>query len=286
MSAIATQTAAAATNIAVSPDVATRPGAGFAERRVEADGFSLRYLESGSGDPLLMLHGGGGIEMNSAHDLLAEQFRVIVLELPGFGETENTRTQTLGELADTVAAFADAIGLDTFRLLGTSFGGATALWVAVRHQARVSHLVLEVPAAFRAGGLRPHDLTPEQMFHALRAHPERKPWLTPPDPVAMGRRLAVMARIIGPDHDPALEAALADMMVPTVALFGTRDGLIGTDTARHYARIVPQCSVQLLYDAGHDPSGDRPEAFVDVVADFLRRGLGFNVTHRPTLLNP
>ncbi len=262
------------------------PGAAFVEKVVDADGFSLRYLERGVGEPLIMLHGGGGIEFNPGHDLLSEQFRVIALEMPGFGVEVNTRTQSLAELADTVAAFADAIGLDTFRLLGTSFGGSTALWVAVRHPSRVSYLVLEVPASFRVGSPKPSDLSPEQFMTAFHAHPERKFWLKPPAHEAMGQRMALMDRIIGPEYDDNLAEKLTDMMVPTLVLFGTRDGLFGTNNGQTYARLIPQCSFQIVYDAAHDLSGDRPESFAETVSDFLHRGLGFRITHRPTLLNP
>lgn len=264
----------------------TTPGTQFAEHHVEADGFRVRYLTAGSGEPLVMLHGAGGIELNPAHDLLAREFHVHVVEMPGFGDDANTRTTSLADLADTVAATASAIGLDTFRLLGTSFGGSTALWVALRHPLRVSHLVLEVPASFRTGAPRPDKLTPDEFMRAFHAHPERKPWIRPPDPERQAARMTFVGRVIGPEHDPELEALLPSMMVPTLVLLGTRDGLFGTRSGRDYARLIPQCSVQFVYDAAHDLAGDRPEAFADIVGDFLRRGLSFRITHRPTLLNP
>ena len=92
----------------------TTPGTQFVEHHVEADGFRVRYLTAGSGEPLVMLHGAGGIELNPAHDLLAREFHVHVVEMPGFGDEANTRTSTLAELADTVAATASVIGLDTW----------------------------------------------------------------------------------------------------------------------------------------------------------------------------
>ncbi len=263
-----------------------RPGSAFVERTVVADGFHVRYLERGAGSPLLYLHGGGGLELNRAHDLLAEHFRVIAVEMPGFGEIANDRTQNLQQLADTVVKIADEIGLDTFHLHGTSFGGATALWVAVRHSERVVHLALEAPAAFREGSRKPQDLSPEQFMKAFHAHPERKPWLRPPDPLAMAQRIAFMDRTLGPEYDQELANLLPEMMVPTLVLFGTKDGLFGADNGRIFARLIPQCSFQIVYDAAHDISGDRPEAFADVVTDFLQRGMQYAVTHRPTLINP
>jgi glycosyltransferase involved in cell wall biosynthesis len=55
----------------------------------------------------------------------------------------------MAELAATVEKAADALGLDRFELMGTSFGGKAALWLAVQHPERVRALVLEAPAAIR-----------------------------------------------------------------------------------------------------------------------------------------
>ena len=266
--------------------VTARPGVGFEEHHVDVDGFRVRYLTAGTGEALVMLHGGGGIEFNPGHDLLAETFAVTAIEMPGFGAQDNDRTNTMAELADLIAKITSAIGLDTFRLLGTSFGGSTALWFAIRHPDRLTHLVLEVPASFRTGSPRPDTLTPQQFTAAFHAHPQRKPWLTPPDPTRLAKNMAFIGRVFGPEHDPELETLLPAVFTPTLVLLGTRDGLFGTRPGKHYARLLPQVSVQHVYDAAHDLSGDRPEAFADIVTDFLNRGMAFRITHRPTVLNP
>jgi pimeloyl-ACP methyl ester carboxylesterase len=77
----------------------------FREGFVEADGFRIRYMEAGNGPALVHLHGAGGLRLSPAHDLLAKQFRVIAFEMPGFGASaENTKTQSMPELAATMAA--------------------------------------------------------------------------------------------------------------------------------------------------------------------------------------
>ena len=71
----------------------------FTERFVDADGFRIRYMEAGEGTPLVHLHGAGGLRLTRGHELLAQQFRVIAFEMPGFGQSpENTRTKTMPEL--------------------------------------------------------------------------------------------------------------------------------------------------------------------------------------------
>jgi pimeloyl-ACP methyl ester carboxylesterase len=54
----------------------------FTEQYVEADGFDIRYLSAGEGEPLVALHGAGGLRQSRAHALLAERYQVILLEAP------------------------------------------------------------------------------------------------------------------------------------------------------------------------------------------------------------
>src|SRR5262249_18734171 len=76
----------------------------FEEEFVNAGGFSVRVLRAGEGDPLVHLHGGGGLHLSRAHELLAERFHLIAVEFPGFGlSPENTRTRSIRELAETTA---------------------------------------------------------------------------------------------------------------------------------------------------------------------------------------
>src|SRR5690242_14457663 len=135
------------------------------EDHVEADGFRIRYVEAGEGAPLVHLHGGGGLTLTPAHDLLAGGRRVIAFEMPGFGESpENTRHETMPDMARTMLAAVTALGIDQFDLMGTSFGSRTALWAAQIAPERVRALVLESPAAIRPEGARPPEpATPEEL---------------------------------------------------------------------------------------------------------------------------
>jgi len=69
-------------------------------------------------------------------------------------------------------------------------------------------------------------------------------------------------------------------------LFGTEDRMIPPEMGRVYRQILPNCHLVLVYDAGHVIDGDRPEAFVSVVSDFLERREQFVVTRTSSLINP
>ena len=87
-----------------APAVMAVPDVLFTEGYIEADGFRIRYQEAGQGEPLVSLHGAGGMRLYRSHALLAEQYRVIVFEVPGFGSSPaNERSQSMPELARTMA---------------------------------------------------------------------------------------------------------------------------------------------------------------------------------------
>jgi pimeloyl-ACP methyl ester carboxylesterase len=260
--------------------------AAFTEGSVEADGFTLCYWEAGRGDPLLVLHGAGGVELTPAHALLAADRRLLALEMPGFGDVPNDRTTTLDEMAATADAFATALGLETYDLMGTSFGGAVALHLAVARPDRVRSLVLESPAQFRVGGVSPVALTPEQLLRAFRTHPEREPAFAPPDPSYLGRVMPMVGALLGEPDDEAFAARMRECEVRTLLLFGTDEGLFPVENARRYRQLLSNSSLIFVHDAAHQIAHDRPEAFADVVGDFLRRGMAFLVPDADTLVNP
>jgi pimeloyl-ACP methyl ester carboxylesterase len=263
------------------------PGAAFTEKFVEADGFRIRYMEAGQGPPLVHLHGAGGLRLTPAHDLLARQFRVIAFEMPGFGQSpENTRTRDMAELASTMAQAAGNLGLGNFNLMGSSFGGKTALWLAVQQPERVLALVLEAPAAIRSAGSEPPSGSPEEMARRLYAHPERVPPMPAPDPAVQSRNRALVARLRGPDRDADLETRLGELTTPTLVLFGTLDAVIPPEMGRHYKELIPNCHLVFVYDAGHAIGTERPEAFTEVVADFLERHEAFIISRTPTAIHP
>jgi len=263
------------------------PGAAFREGFVEADGFRIRYAEAGEGAPLVHLHGAGGLRLSPAHDLLAVQFRVIAFEMPGFGDSpENTSTATMAEYAMTMAHAADALGLDRYNLWGTSFGGRTALWLAAQQPERLLALVLQAPAAILPAGGPPAARTPEDMARLLYAHPERMGPMPARDPAVLAKQQQLVGRLRGPARDSDLEARMATIEVPTLVLWGTLDRMIPSETARRYKELMPNCHIVLVYDAGHAMDAERPEAFAEVVGDFLERHEAFLISRTETLIHP
>ncbi len=258
----------------------------FDERFVEADGFTIRFLTAGSGEPVVYLHGGGGLHISPVHRVLADRFRVVAFEMPGFGTSpENTRSQSLDDLAATMAAAIEAAtGSEDYTLYATSFGAAVALRIALGHPDRVRALIMESPAALRPEGWTAGGLSPDELRAALFAHPENAPAPGPPE--VIGKQLQLLGRLSGPNQDPDLIERMRTLSVPVLVLFGTRDGLIPPSMAPRYKQLLVNGYIVYVYEAAHEMQFDRPEAVAEVVGDFVERQEAFLVKATSALLNP
>jgi len=269
-------------------DTQATPGAAFSNAHVEADGFRIRYQEAGRGAPLVCLHGGGGLRLSHAHDLLAKNRRVIALEIPGFGDSPaNTRSKSMEDLARTMNAAVQALGVDRHDLMGTSFGTKLALWMALVDPAPLNAIVLVAPAAIRLDDRAPPAaVSPQEALALLHAHPERHPQRAPVPAEIAAKQRALTTRLLGPPRDPAFEARLRELETPVLALFGTVDRVTPPEAAHLYRELLPNCHNVMVYDAAHAIDADRPEALASVVEDFLKRQARFLVRDKSGLIHP
>jgi pimeloyl-ACP methyl ester carboxylesterase len=246
------------------------PAVQYAERHVRAADLRLRYVEAGEGEPLVWLHGGAGLHQSAGTDLLTTMFRVMAVELPGFGASGGADTaRTFDELSEQVAVGIEALGLAAYRLHGTSFGAATALHLALNHPERVTRLILESPAAFRPVGWAPPDL--DAVRRGLFRHPERARRVQIDPEVAARDRAFVNRMSLTVDRE-ALAARLSGLAMPTLVMFGESDTLTPPDLAGMYCDNAPNCSCVLIPDAAHVISSDQPELYATTVCDFAMGG--------------
>ena len=109
---------------------------------VRANGLEIGYDVQGAGPPIIMLHSAsslGAADFAAQLPSFTRAFRVYLPDARGHGRTAWNVTDGFGQelLTADVEAFADALGLDTFHLLGFSMGGMTALQFAARRPERV-----------------------------------------------------------------------------------------------------------------------------------------------------
>ncbi len=117
------------------------------DRFVEIDGLKIRYLEQGSGHPVLLLHGSS---LGSSADVFRRNLgpladgglRAIAYDMPGFGKSGRSENASAGFRKALVIKFMDALGLDKAAVVGHSSSGNIAVGVGLEHPDRVSHVVI------------------------------------------------------------------------------------------------------------------------------------------------
>src|SRR5215510_10576428 len=122
------------------------------EDHVEVDGFHIRCWESSPPRPVgvVVMLEGMSWGLSKLRDALVQKYQVIVLELPGFGASPaNTRSQSVQELANTVAQASAQVAPEQYTLIGTSFGANVALWQTLQAPDKVDALVLIAPPILR-----------------------------------------------------------------------------------------------------------------------------------------
>ncbi len=266
-----------------------RPGRAFSQKFVEVDGAQVGYWEAGTGDPVVMLPGSAGLDFSVAMDLLAQTFRVIAMDPPGWGSApDEGRVNTRAELAAQMAGAARAIGLSRYAVVGSSMGGSVALLMALDHGEPISAVVLDGPIEFRGNGHeRPRD--PRAPRPAFRPDP-RRPWRTAAfleDQMKRRMRRFQSGYETGPGYDHELAERCKTLSVPVLVMYGSEDAVILPSCGREYKALIPQCDFVMVYGSNHDIQADRPEAYADLVTDFLTRGSpAFLFSARSGVLNP
>jgi pimeloyl-ACP methyl ester carboxylesterase len=142
----------------------------------DVNGLSLRYEEHGTGEPLVLLHGGIGTGEMFAPllpDLCAGR-RVIAVDLQGHGGTADVdRPLRADPMADDIAGLLDHLGLERADVMGYSLGGMVALRVAIQHPQRVRRLV-PVSVAFRRDGSHPEVVAAMDQMSPAVAEPMKQ----------------------------------------------------------------------------------------------------------------
>ena len=124
--------------------VSPAAGAQADGKRVAINGMQMYYEVSGTGAPLVVLHGAymNIPDMGAIIPKLARTHKVYALEFQGHGRTTDIdRPITYQNLADDVAAFRDAVGVQKADVFGYSMGAIAGLQLAIRHPAKVDKLV-------------------------------------------------------------------------------------------------------------------------------------------------
>ena len=229
------------------------------DKTVFGNGISLHYRETGppSGVPVIALHGHPGTA--SVWDEVAREigdagsYRFLALTQRGYGLSDHKGPYSFETFAADVLAFAEAIGLGRFVLVGHSMGGTVASLVAAEWSARLLGLVLVDSVTPRDSVQLPVPTRPSS--------PESLPYDWDLIPAVFGQLAA---------PDPGWWRSLARITVPTLVIAGGSTSHVPQSMLADAAALIPQARLVTLEGAGHSPHRDARKRFLPELADFLR----------------
>jgi pimeloyl-ACP methyl ester carboxylesterase len=268
--------------------------------QVQIEGRSLNYVDLGKGDlpPAVLIHGLGGCWQNWLENIprLAQDRRVIALDLPGFSASEMPRDEiTISGFARTVCELGRTIGLDEpVDVIGNSMGGFVAAEIGINHADFARRIVLESAAGISITNLKRRPmLTSARILAAVTNFViARREWMVKrpglrhgilayvfrhPSRIAPDLAYHLMTGSGSPGFLPSLEAltdydfrdGLGNIKVPVLLVWGREDNLVPVEDAGEFERLIPNARKVILEDTGHVPMLERPETFNDLVVEFL-----------------
>lgn len=252
----------------------------------------IAHETRGAGEPLVLVHGlaydragWGGLP-----DLLAERFRVVLIDNRGVGESDAPPgPYTVAEMAEDVVGVLDELGLERTNLFGVSLGGYIAQELTLTHPERVEKLVL---CSTAPGGPKAVPM-PQRTQEVFATYPtmEREAGLRMFVENSLGERgvhdLPELVEEIFQyrlGHAPTVEAWAAqaaagatydsydrvgEIGVPTLVVHGGADVVVDPGNARLLGELIPNARVELVADRGHLLVWEDSERVAELVTEFL-----------------
>lgn len=249
--------------------------------RIEIGSIAIDAEITGTGRPLLFLHGGDYFAQNRRFlDRLARRSQVIVPRHPGFGTSPRPPWfRTVGDIAYLYLDLLAQRGLSDVSVVGSSFGGWVALEMAVRDAARIGRLVLIDALGVKFGGREERDiadvfaLPADEVVRRCFADASRAPdFATYSDDqiteVARDREAAALYGWKPYMHNPSLGHWLHRVTAPTLVLWGEADRVASTHHGESLAGAIPGARFRRIADAGHYPQIEHPEAVAAAIEEF------------------
>jgi len=251
---------------------------------VDVGKLAVHYFVCGQGDPVVIVHGGGGEAANGwLHivEKLSNHFTVYVPDLPGFGDTQAMKHDfRLSDFAEFIKDFGDKLGLKRFHLLGHSMGGGIALYYALAYPGHIKKLVLlnsmclgkEIALWIR--------LLTSSAFYLWEAFPtffkalgclirlpfNRNKSMTsfPSFRVKLGNSIANFK-----GQNVVLLSRLHEVAMPTLVVWGARDSILPVRQAQAAAELIPDSQLYVFEDRGHDVHKEETPELSQLLATFL-----------------
>jgi len=236
--------------------------------------MEMYYETRGDGEPLVLLHGGGGAGVNweLIFDVAPPDYRLVIPDLRGHGRSTNPSTQfSFRQAAKDVLALMDRLRIDRFKAIGLSMGAKTLLHAATQQPDRIEAMVLVSATPYFPEQARAlmRQLTPETRSEA--EWQQMRQWHKHGDEQI--RQLWRQMNALKDSYDDVnfTPPLLSTITARTLLVHGDRDPLYPVKLALEMYEAIPRSYLWVVPNAGHGPIfGEMKDHFVETAMAFLR----------------
>ncbi|WP_210409909.1 alpha/beta fold hydrolase [Leptospira wolffii] len=262
----------------------------------------IQFYEIGSGEPVLMLHGGGpgasGVSNYSKNmESLAKNFRVIVPDMPGYGGSTKgiNRKDPFGDLANSMLQFLQVLGVSKAHIIGNSLGGACALRMGLEKPNAVSSLILMGPGGVDTTRSLPtpglnrlfnyysgKGPTLDKITEFIREYLVYEGFRVPASLIEERYKSSIDPEVVKApplrrpkgipnfkNFDFTRDPRLSDCEIPTLVLWGTEDKVNRPSGGPSLQRRMRNCDLYLFSRTGHWVQWERAEEFNSITKSFI-----------------
>lgn len=236
--------------------------------------IEMYYETRGEGEPLLLLHGGGGVGAN--WELIfnepPEGYKLVIPDLRGHGRSTNpSSTFTFKQVALDVFALLDRLGIDRFKTLGLSLGAKTLLHIATQQPSRVEAMVLISATPYFPEQARTLMNQLAAQEHSEAEWQQMRQWHKHGDEQI--KKLWGLMSALKDSYDDMnfTPPYLSTITARTLIVHGDRDPLYPVGLAVEMYQAIPRSYLWVVPNGGHGPIfGEMTPSFVETALTFLR----------------
>ncbi|HMK33083.1 MAG TPA: alpha/beta hydrolase [Nitrosopumilaceae archaeon] len=266
----------------------TRTNYLISEEFIKVGETKIRYLEEGgSNGNIVLIHGLGGFaeRWSAVIPLLSKKYHVIALDLPGYGYSDKPSIDYTPEFfSKFIFDFLDTMGIKKTHMIGTSLGGQIVAECATTQNKMIEKIVLVCPAgimktstptldAYSMAALYPTPDTVKTAYEMMTGSSKKVSddaiesfikRMTQPN-----AKMAFMSTILALKNAPPITERLANIISPTLLIWGKLDTMIPVKYANDFASSIKNCRLEIMENCGHTPHIEEPAKFSQSVLNFL-----------------
>ncbi|UCE19233.1 MAG: alpha/beta hydrolase [Gemmatimonadota bacterium] len=260
----------------------------------EIDSIKVAFIDKGQGEPILFIHGVGSdlSQWDLNYPDLAQKYRVLGIDLPGFGKSDKPRIDyTMNFYSAVIETLLTRQKIEKATLIGHSFGGHLAAYFSLHHKERVKNLIIVDGAGIQ-------EFTPEQKQFILTQYDLHKLSNPNPNELRFGLQMGfvkwedtyektVQERIAlskSPEYkdyafavnkcvmamlDKNVKKELPQVKAPTLIVWGAKDALVPISVAQEAHELIAGSELTVIPECGHFPMIEKSGEFNRIIDTFL-----------------